>query len=244
MRGIWRLLKRELHETFSSPLIYILAALFSALMGWLFYNYLINSQELTELSLSDSVIRPLFGNMNSLFLFVAPLMTMRSFAGETKQNTLSLLLLSKLSDGQIIAAKILAASLATLFILLFTLVFPIIVSFSGFSDWGLIFTSYLGLLLSIVCYLSVGIFFSSLTDNQIIAAISTFCFLIFLMLIVVTANASNNFIVIQLVSYFSIPFHLEGMVGGVVRSYSLVYFFSFIIFFTFLTSKSLDRRRW
>ena len=244
MRGIYILLKKELSETFSSPLIYILTALLSALMGWLFYNYLIAASHLTELSLSDSVLKPLFGNMNFIFLFLAPLVTMKMFAGEKRQHTLELLFLSHLNDYQIILGKFLTATLSIVFMLSFTLIFPLILAFSGFQDWGFIFSAYMGIILSVMCYIAVGLFTSSLTNNQILAAISAFCLLMTSLLLVITSNAINNFIVAQIFEYMSIPFHFDSFVQGSVTSYNVVFFFTFFVFFIFMTAKSLNSRRW
>ncbi len=244
MKGIIVLFKKELYELFSSPLIYVLTGLLTGLMGWLFYNYLIASPELTELSLADSILRPLFGNMNFIFLFLAPMLTMRMFSEEKKQHTLELLFLSHLQDYQIIVGKFLAAVVTVIFMLSFTLIFPIVLSFSGFSDWGMIMSSYTGIILSVMCYVAVGIFTSSLTENQILAAISSFCILMAILLLVITSNATHNFIVGQIFEFMSVPFHFESFVRGSVTSYNIVYFLSFWIFFMFLTSKSLDSRRW
>lgn len=244
IKGVWILLKKELRDTFSSPLIYVLTGFLSALLGWLFYNYLISSTQLTELALSDSILRPLFGNMNFIFLFFAPLLTMRMFAEEKNNHTLELLLLSHLSDYQIIFGKFLAGILTVIFMLSFTLIYPVILSFSGFSDWGMIISSYIGIIFSIMCYLSVGVFTSTLTKNQILSAITSFCILMILLLLVVTSNATQNYIVAQIFEYMSIPYHYESFVRGSMKSYNFIYFFSFSLFFIFLTKQSLDSRRW
>ena len=244
MKGSWILLKKELKDVFASPLIYVLTGLFSALMGWLFYNYLVGSSQQDQLSLSDAVLRPLFGNMNFVFLFFTPLITMRAFAEEKKQHTLELLFLSELKDLENIVGKFLACLIMASFMLLFTLIFPIILSFSGFSDWGMVGSSYLGILFSVSCYTAVGLFMSSLTKNQILAAISSFCLLLAVMLLVVTANATENMMVGRIVEYFSVPFHFEQMVRGSLRSYNVAYFASFLGFFFYLTHQSLGSRRW
>lgn len=244
MKGVFILLRKELYEMFTSPLIYILTALLSALLGWLFYNYLIASPQLYEVTLSDSVVRPLFGNMNFIFLFLCPLITMRLFAEERKQHTLELLFLSRLTDGEIIFAKFLSALLTSSFMLSFTLLFPIILNYSGFSDWGLILSNYMGILLSLMAYTSVGLFASSLTKNQILAAITSFCILMGLILLVITAQASHNYILGLIFEYISVPFHFESFSTGLVKSYNVIYFISFCSFFLYATAKSLDARRW
>ena len=104
-RGVGILFRKEVGDSFKSPLIYVLAALYGMLMGWLFFNYLAANQDLTGQTLWQRVLSPAFGNMNFIFLFLAPLITMRLFAEERKGNTLDLLLRSQLRHSQIIVAN-------------------------------------------------------------------------------------------------------------------------------------------
>ena len=244
MKNIWVLFKKEMRDAFSSPLIYVLAGLFSLIMGWLFFNYLLAAQKLYAETLTATILVPIFGNMNFIFLFLMPLIAMKSFAEEKRRGTLELLFLSDLSEMQIIWGKFLGNLAVTLFLLLFTLVFPVILSFSGYSDWGCVTTSYLGIILSIMCYLAVSLFASSLTSNPIIAAVLSFCILLCLLLLVLSANATNNYLIGMIFRYISVPFHYEGMARGVIKSFNLVYFASFIGFFIFLTKRSLSSRNW
>lgn len=236
--------KKELKDVFGSPLIYVLSGLFCFMMGWLFFNYLQQAKTLTTANMGQAVITPLFGNINFIFIFLSPLITMRSFAEEEKQHTLDLLLSSKLTLLQIVLGKFLAYFAMISFMLIFTLIFPLILSFSGYNDWGVVLSSYLGVIFSIMAYLAVGLFCSSITDNQIVAALLTFCFLLGAMLLVITVNATNNYIFAMMIQYLTIPFHYEAFSKGVIRSYSLIYFASFIGFFFLLTIKSLQSRKW
>ncbi len=240
----WILAKKELKDFFLSPLIYVLCGLFSMMMGWLFFNYLLQSKQMTSTTMTQGVITPIFGNINFIFVFLCPLITMRSFAEEKKQYTLDLLLSSKLSAFQIVLAKFVSNVSIVLFMLSLTLLFPIILALSGYTDWGVVGASYLGIILSIMAYTAVGLFCSSLTDNQIVASLLTFCILLGSMMLVISINATNNYLMALIVQYLSVPFHYEGFTRGVVRSYSLVYFFSFYCFFFLLTLKSLESRKW
>lgn len=238
------LVKKELKDAFQSPLIYILAGLFCFMMGWLFFNYLLQAKQLTTRNMTEAVITPIFGNINFIFVFLSPLLTMRAFAEERKQATLDLLLRSELSEMQIIISKFISNVLLVLFMISFTLIFPVILALSGYSDWGVVSSAYIGVLLSIMAYLSVGIFCSSLTDNQIVASLLTFCILLGSMLMVITVNASNNYLLSLIIQYTTVPFHYEGFIRGLLRSYSFVYFASYIGFFFLLTLKSLQSRKW
>lgn len=244
MKAIYCIWKKEMKEALASPLSYILMGLFAGLIGWLFFNYLLATKEPTESMLMSHVLVPTFGNMNFIFLFLAPLLTMKSFAEEKKLGTLDLLLMSKFSGLSIILGKLTSVLTLTLLMLALTFIFPIILGMSGLSEWGSILSAYAGLILSVTCYLSVGVFASSLTDNMIISAVLSFCILLGLMLLVFTANVTDNYLLGLIFQYGSTPFHYEGFVNGSIKSYNLVYFLSFIGFFIFLTRISIEARRW
>src|SRR5690606_34963167 len=138
-------------------------------------------------------------------LFFAPLLTMHAFSLEKKQGTLGLLLLSNLNHVQIIFAKFIASIITAMFMLSFTLILPVIMAFAGYSQWALIFSGYFGIILSVCCYVAVGIFASSLTDNPVISAVLSFCILLGMMLLVLSANATDNPLVGEILSYIAVP---------------------------------------
>jgi ABC-2 type transport system permease protein len=244
MIGVWVLLKKELRDIFLSPLVYVLGGIFIALSGWLFYNNLLVSQKMTVTSLTNGVLIPTLSNMNFIFLLLSPLLTMGLFSEERKNGTLNLLYRSTLSEGQILAAKYFTSVIMALFILSLTIIFPIILAVSGYTDWIIVFSAYAGLLFSIMCYLAVGVFASTLTDNQIVAAITSFGMLMALTFIVFTANVTDNYLVGTIFRYFSTFFHFDGFLRGTIKSFNFVYFISFIGFFSFLSHKSLQSRNW
>ena len=243
-KGVGILLRKEIGDSFRTPFFYVLAALFGSIMGWLFFNYLAAGRDMTDQTLWQSVLAPAFGNMNFIFLFLAPLITMRLFAEERKGHTLDLLLRSRLSHGQIIVAKFLSSLVTVLFLLSLTLVFPLTLGVAGYSNWTMVLSGYGGVILCVMCYLVVGLFTSSLTENQIVASLAGFCILLGIMLLAVTANATHNEVLAQVFYYMSTPSHFEGFVRGAFQSYDLVYFASFIGFFFYLTHLSLDGRNW
>ena len=115
---------------------------------------------------------------------------MKLFSEEKQFKTLDLLFLSHLNQTQIIFSKFLAGLFISLFILSWTIVFPIILGFSGYNDWGLVF--FLFRIDFFNYYLFMGrLFCSSLTENPIISALTTFCFLLGMMLMVLTVNATH-----------------------------------------------------
>ena len=159
-------------------------------------------------------------------------------------HTLELLLTSRLGHLQIILAKLFSSFLMAAFMIALTFVFPIVLAVSGYGHWGVVLTSYLGILLCVMCYLAVGLFASSLTDNQVVSAVLGFSILLGIMLFVLTANSVDNYMVGQIFNYFSITAHYESFVKGSINSFDLFYLFSFTGFFIYLTHLSLDSRRW
>ena len=236
--------QKELKDAFVTPLVYVLTGVFCVIIGWLFFNYIILSKDLQSATLTQSVLTPVFGNINFIFLFLAPLLTMKSFAEEKRVGTIDLLQMSQLSAGQIILGKFMANVGVALFMLFFSLVFPLVLAFSGYNDWGIILSNYVGILFSIMAYISVGMFASSLTDNQLIAALLGFAILMVTLLLALSTNASNNYIVGQIFSYFSVAAHFNRFASGAIVSYSLVFYITFIAFFLNLVRVVLGSRNW
>ncbi len=244
MPGLMLLYKKELRYYFKSPLVYIVGGLFSLLMGWLFFNYMLASKEYTPQLILHGIIIPVFANMNFIFLFLIPLLTMKVFSEESKNGTLDLLLRSKMRTIDIIMAKYLAMGTICFFLLSLTLIFPIILSFAGFEQWQIVMSCYLGVSLCLFFYLSIGIFASSLTENQVLASIISFCMLLFFVVLVVTGQNMPNYIVGQIFQYLSPPFHYETFLRGSWRSFNFAYFLSGIGIFLYSTNISLKSRSW
>lgn len=235
---------KELKAIITRPLFYVVTSMYMLLSGWLFFNYLAAAKDMTTLSVETTVFRPLLGNMNFVFLFIVPLLTMRSFSEERKDKTLDLLLSSRLDKVQIIAGKYLSLLLIISIFIGVLAVYPLILSFSGFENWSMIFSGLFGLVLTASCYIITGLFFSSLTDNQIISALMSYVFLFFCMLLIFSAQSTTNIIVAQILQYLSFLFHFEQFASGLIPSYSFVYYASFLGFFGYLTFYSLKQREW
>ncbi len=244
LKGIGVICMKECRDSFSSPFVYILTAIFNGFVGFLFYNYLAAAKTITTYSLTGSVILPMFGVMNFLFLFIGPLLTMGHFTEEKKCGTLDLLFLSNLSDTQIILGKLISSTLIALFMIAFTLILPVILSFSGYNDWGMVVSNYLGLILTMLSTLALGQFCSSFGRNQIISVFISFTLLLFIFLLTMSASVTHNAIVSQILRYFSISFHAGIFAKGGLRSFSLMYFASFIGLFLYMTKVSLAARKW
>src|SRR5262249_11514240 len=134
-------------------------------------------------SLTDGLVKPLYGNMNVIFLLMTPFITMRLFAEEKKLHTIELLMTSPVTLTEIIVGKFLSASGMILVMMLLTSVYPITLCLAGNPDVGPIFTSSLGTFFLASSIVAVGVFCSSLTENQIIAGVLTFVIVLFIWLI-------------------------------------------------------------
>jgi ABC-2 type transport system permease protein len=238
------LLGKEIRSYFLTPMIYIISAIFSLIIGWLFFNYLVLAKAPTNYSLLETVVKPLMGNIHLLMMLVTPLITMGSFAGERRDGTLDLLLLSPLKSREIIGAKFIAAVAIVLFLLSLTTLCPITLLLSGMQEMAVVWSGYLGLLLCASGYISIGIFASSLTNNPIISAMLAFGVIVLLTFCGLVPAFANNPISTQLFQYLSPPFHLQSFMRGAVKSFDLLYFISLPLYFMLITNISLESRKW
>jgi ABC-2 type transport system permease protein len=254
MRGIMAVFKKEITITFSSPIFYAAAFIFLVVSGYFFYTnaiiYTIRSFQAGQnpflaerLNLSDFVVKPFFGDMAIVLLLMQPLVTMRSYAEEKKMGTIELLFTYPISDGAVLAGKF-AASLFTLLTMLAgTLLSLILLETFAHLDWGLIASGYLGILLLGASFIALGIFTSSLTENQIIAAVLSFgAFLLFW--VIGWAKSFAGPVLGAVLEHISIVVHLDSFVRGLVDSRDLVFYLVFIFFWLFVTLRFLNTRFW
>ena len=196
------------------------------------------------MNVNQQLLRPLIAqNLPILVLFLLPAVTMRTYSEERRSGTIELLLTSPLTDFQIIMGKFLGAMALYGVMLGVTLIHVGLLFIYGRPEWKPIVTVYLGLLLLGGCFISVGLFISSLTKNQIVAFVATFA--TFLMLWVITWIGSfSGPMVDRLTQYLSIIGHFDDFGKGVLDTTHLIYYISFITFGLFLTAKSVDSERW
>ncbi|HXH74393.1 MAG TPA: ABC transporter permease [Bacteriovoracaceae bacterium] len=250
---IWTLWKKEVDSYYSSPLAYVLIGLFSLITGIIFFNLLVTysdgiaaiPQNMTEpISFVEEVVLRLFSNINFLFLFFVPLITMRLFSEERKAETLDLYWMSPVSDWQLVLAKGLAALTLILSMLLMTVIYPLIIFGVGVRDFTLLGSAYLGVGLNACAYISLGLFCSSLSNNQIIAGLLSILSIMFLWMITWGGHLNSNYLVAEVFTYIGITSHFERTLRGLLGTQDLIYYATFIFTFGFLTVKSLGRRNW
>lgn len=254
MRNILAIAQKELKSYFSGPIAYIAIGIWALLYGYFFIailQYFVRqSMQMGQFGMSpqavnvnQQLIRPLLQNVTIMILFTLPMVTMRTYSEEKRSGTIELLLTSPLTDFQIVMGKFLGAMALYGVMLLVTLIHVGLLFVYGNPEWKPIVTAYLGVLLLGGCFISLGLFISSLTKNQIVAGMLTFA--VFLLFWIITWIGSfSGPTVDKLTQYLSIIDHLDDFTKGVIDTSHLIYYLSFITFGLFLTIKSVDTERW
>jgi ABC-2 type transport system permease protein len=189
------------------------------------------------------VVRPTIQNMAIILLFLMPLMTMRLFSEEKRSGSIELLLTYPITDLGALLGKYLAAIFLLLVMLLGTASFPAVIAYLAQPDWGPFITGYLGLILMAGSFISMGMFISSLTENQIISAAVTFGASILFWVISWTSTFVQG-PAGEVLKQLSILEHMETFNKGILSLSDLSFFILFILFFMFLTLRSLEAHRW
>lgn len=253
MTRVWAVIRREWTAYFSSPIAYAVLAVFGGLSGYFFsssFNYfsLISFQAgrnpyLTDLNVNQMVLAPTFGNMSIILLLILPLLTMRLLAEERKSGTFELIMSYPIREGELIVGKYLAALLVFGAMLLPTLLFPVLAGRYAQMDPGPVVTAYLGLFLLGAAFIALGLFLSSLTENQIVAAVLTFGALLALWMAGwVSRGAATGWA--GFLNQISIIEHFDSFAKGILDTHDLAYYLVFILFFLFLTERSVESVRW
>lgn len=237
MKNILTITKKEFLSYFNSPIAYITAIIFLSITSFLFFQdfFLMNQAEM----------RSYFNLIPIIFLLLAPALTMRSWAEEKRSGTLETLLTLPISDREVVLAKFFSCFLFLAFCLVLTLFIPYSISRLGPLDIGAVIGGYLGALLLGASYLALGLFISSLTQNQIVAFLVTLTlgFLFFIL--------GSDFVLHQtaeplssLFRFLSLGSHFSSISRGILDTRDLFFYLAFIFFFLYLNAKALESRHW
>lgn len=237
MKKIWIIAKRELRSFFDSLMAYVMIVLFLGFSG--FFTWLFGS----DIFLVNQASLQAFFSITywTLFFFI-PAITMGMLADERKSGTLELLVTRPVSDWQIISGKFLAAFLLICISLALTLPYYITVSSIGKIDHGAVWLGYAGLLFMSASYISIGLFCSSITSNQIVSFLAALFIGIFLQLIFGLIAASSTGWFGGVFDYLSLSTHYESMARGVIDSKDIIYFLSIIFLAMTGTELALSKR--
>jgi len=246
---IFTIARREIITMFLSPLAWVILGVIQVVLGLMFLslldNYAILQPQLMRLEntpgVTDIVVAPLFQLAAIILLMIMPLITMRTFAEEKRNKTLTLLISSPLSMTEIVLGKFLGLFLFVFFLVSLLMLMPLSLYMGTALDTGKLVSIYLSMLLLLSSFAAIGLYLSSLTDNQTIAAVSTFGALLMLWIIDwvgETAGGGQN-----VAAYLSILRHHQSMLEGVFNFSDLAYYLILITTFLVLTIRQLDRDR-
>jgi ABC-2 type transport system permease protein len=250
MSNVLALARKELRSYFASPIAYIVIGLFAVIFGIFFGVILLNFNQMSQqgggqaVNVNEQLIRPVFLNSVVVFLFMLPIVTMRSYAEEKRSGTIELLLTAPLTDLQIILGKFVGAMGLYASMLLVTLLSVGTLFFFGTPEVKPLLTTYLGLLLMGGCFVSVGLLISTFTSNQIIAGAVTFAVFLILWVINWPAPFAPWPWLQTFLNYASIVDHFDDFSRGVLDTKHVVYYISFMAVGLFLTARSVDTERW
>ena len=237
MRNTVTITLKELRSYLTSPMAYIVTAIFLLLTGTFFTTYLAGTEYI------DTSIRGFLEVGQYLILLFAAILTMRLIAEEKKLGTWELLLTAPVRDTEVILGKFLASLAMLVGMLILTLYYPILLIVLGDPDIGPIATSYIGLFLLGSASIAVGIFASSLTSNQIVSAVIAGGILFALWFI----GQFTTFLpeaLGEILGYLSLSYHFPNFMIGIVDTRAIIYYLSVTALFLFFAIRSLETSRW
>jgi len=238
MRQIWTIAKRELHSFFDSLMAYIMLIAFLGFSG--FFTWLFGAD---VFYVKQASLQSFFGIAYWTLFFFIPALTMRQFAEENRSGTIELLMTKPVSDWQLVIGKFLSTLILIFIALLLTLPYYITVANLGPIDHGAVLTGYLGLILMSAAYIAIGIFTSSVSNNQIVSYLLALFIGIFFQIIFSMLAGSFSGFIGQALNFLSVSSHFDSISRGVIDSKDLIFFLSLIFLGLILTEANLARKR-
>ncbi len=246
---ILNIAKREFYSMFLSPLAWVMLAVVQIILAWSFFTsidvFFSIQSDLTTLKnapgVTDLIATPLFELASIVLLMITPLLTMRLISEEKRNKTISLLLSAPVSITEIILGKYLGL-LFFIFCMLFLItLMPLSLSMGTELDFTKLFSGVFGLFLTLAAFGAAGLYMSSLTDNPLIAATSTFGLLLLLWMInVSSASATDSG---NVFNYLSLHVHFNALLRGILNTRDIAYFLLFIVGFIILAIRQLETQR-
>ncbi|MCK4411964.1 MAG: ABC transporter permease subunit [Candidatus Eisenbacteria sp.] len=238
MSNVFTIAGKEFRSYFNSTIAYIFMVVFLVLTSLLFF-------ELQKFFvIGQATLRDFFGLVPIIFLFFVPAISMRMWAEERKLGTLEMLMTLPVRDWEVVVGKFLASFFFLLLTLALTFLLPVMVTALGHPDPGAIIGGYLGLILLGGTYLAIGLWVSSLTENQIVAFIiaAVACLILFIIGVDIFLTAVPRWLV-PFLKGIALGSHFNSIERGVIDLRDVIYYFSIIGFFLFLNVRSVEARR-
>lgn len=228
--------KRDLKSYFTSPLGYVFIAAFLAVMNVFFYLYNVYP--------AQSSLSTVFNFMVYILIFVTPLLTMRLFSEEFKQKTDQLLLTSPVRISGIVVGKFLAALAIFAIALAVTLVYVVIIAAHGQPNIRELLANYLAMFCVASAFISIGVFISSLTENQLVSAVLTLAVFLVLYLVDTSGFGADNAILNNIIYSISLFVRYTTISNGVLTLSDIVFYISVAAVFLFATTRVIEKKRW
>jgi ABC-2 type transport system permease protein len=239
MNNALSIFKRELRSYFSSPIGFVFI-IFYLLVSNAFFFFVQDFFKQGQVSM-----RGYFAALPWVFLFFVPAITMRLWAEEKKMGTVELLLTMPIREWEVVMGKFLASFAFLAITLLFSLTIPFTLMYLGKPDIGVLVGSYVGALFLGSAYLAIGLYISSLTENQVVAFIISLA-VIFVLLLIGIAPIYMNALgsIVAVCEYVSLLSHFNNVTRGVIDSRDVIYYVSVIVLFLYLNVKNIEARKW
>lgn len=257
MKNILTIFRREMHSYFTSPIAYVVLAVFLSVAGYFYYAILsrfimitiqmfqqsqMYQQAPPKINVNLYMIAPLLQNLSVITIFIAPLITMRLISEEKKQGTIELLMTSPIEPWQWIIGKYLASISLYAVMILPPFLLVLALKLFGNPEFWPVISGFLGLALMGGSFLAMGLLISSLTENQIVAGVISFGAFLLLWVLDWIADAGGS--LGKVISSISVLQHYYDFSKGIIDVGNILFYLSFIIFSIYLTYRSIDSIRW
>ncbi|HMX62372.1 MAG TPA: ABC transporter permease [Candidatus Sumerlaeota bacterium] len=237
--------RRERNALLTLPLYYVLCGIFFLLTALIYLGTLVEFSrggEGTTVNATASVIRPVFHMVHFFLLVQIPLLTMRVFSEEHANGMLELLQTTRLRDWALLLGKFTGTFGAMAIYLLLTFLFPITTAMLGTVEWPVVIGGMLALLASAAAYTAIGIFFSALTESQVVAAVFSYVALFLLVFSQALADTAHVGALQDFTRHFSVMEHVGAILSGNIAVMNVAYFVLLTITCLFLTARALELR--
>ncbi len=245
MRNVWIIARREYKLFFISPTAYVVAFFFMILLGWFFYSALRDAIIQAAYQSFAPGVQIIISPLVTLLLFVMPAITMKSIAEEMRMGTMELLLTAPVKDWELVVGKWLGAFLFMLSLLVVTWIFPIVLNFliKPGIDQGVFLAGYLGLILMVASLAAIGVFISSLFNNQVVVFLVSLAIVLVFWLVRPASDSTGGF-GNQILTYLNFIDHYLSFYQGTINLSDVVYYLSMTSLALLLGTMSIEIRRW
>lgn len=256
MRAIYTIFAKEFRGFICSPNFLIVCGLCATVLSWVYPNQLalfsadlqnyVFAQQMPpqQLNIHYAVFLRHLSYLNLLLILIVPALTMRLFAEEKKMRTFDLLLTAPITSAQIVVGKYLAALGAVGTLVLIAFLYPVATGLFTSFNWSTLIIAFVGIFLVAAVYAAMNMFCSAVTESAIVAYVMAVVFNVLIWFLGMGVEVVDSNVARAVFEHISLNSHLAAFVEGTVRSTSLVFFFSIVFLFTFLSERTVEASRW